>query len=346
MLKTLLTKTNLAAVEVDASFWQINWCRVYLPDVALGKLEEQELCNADGTRLWFRVKVEDETGHITLFIREKAALAFAAVGSKEEFENAIVAETLSFPGQASIKIIRKSTALQTPDARAASVEKPSQGDNQVKCNIVEAAEQDVQYAPSKRSLDLMTLLSMTDPDTNSCLPASLSMVTKDPHYGLLVSYTLDGSTVVKQCTKAFVLALASKPTQSDIVNDGYQMTTHGVEDPFTADFSCQLLSYCTVKASPDYQLKPGRGQKSQMAFVCIVDVFESGQGPVFLVEHLQKVEDLQKDFALEHMRKRLNFAAMSAQIQGTSASRTWTDEMSPASAGKCRKIGRAPSTPQ
>ena len=113
LLKTILSNTNLQAVEVDASFWQINCCRVYLPDAAKSDNPEvQELCSTDGTRLWFQVKVEDETGHITLFIREKAALALAAVDSKEAFENAIVADSLCFPNEASIKIIRKSPGVQ------------------------------------------------------------------------------------------------------------------------------------------------------------------------------------------------------------------------------------------
>ena len=124
------------------------------------------------------------------------------------------------------------------------------------------------------------------------------------------------------------------------------MTTDGVQDPFTEGFLCQLLSYCTVKASPDYQLKPNRAQKSQMGFVCIVDVLGSGERPVFLVEHMEKVEDSDAKLAPEHMSKRLHFAAMSVQMQGTSSSRQWTEDMSPASAGKCRKIGRAPSTPK
>ena len=149
LLKTLLSNTHIAAVEVDASFWQINWCRVYVPE------NMQEACNADGTRLWFQVRVEDETGHITLFIREKAALSLAALGSKEEFENAIATETLSFPMKASVKIIRKSPGLQTPIKEDSSVEKPAQDDSQnqdetVRCYIVEAAEQHMQYAPSKR----------------------------------------------------------------------------------------------------------------------------------------------------------------------------------------------------
>jgi len=351
LLKTLLANTNLAALEVEASFWQINGCRVYLPEAAKKqKPEVQELCSADATRLWFQVKVEDETGHITLYIREKAALALAAVDSKEAFENAIVAETLCFPNQASIKIIRKSPGVQTPTAKDTSVDKPGEDDsqsqvNEVRCYIVEAAEQDMRCSPSKRSFDLMSLLSMTDPDTNSCLPAVLSNITKDPHYGLLVSCALDGKTVVKQCTKALALGIACKPTQSDNLNEGYRMVTQGVQDPFTEGFACDLLSYCTVTSSPDYQLKPNRGQKSQMAFLCIVDVLEAGERPVFLVENLQKVDDCDATLAKEYMSKRLRFAAMTTQMQGSSTSRQWTEAVSPAAAGKCRKIGKAPSTP-
>ena len=88
LLKTILSKTQVAAVEVDVSFWQINWCRVCPPDMAT-----EEVCNADGTRLWFQVKIEDATGSFKIFIREKAALALAAVDFKDAFENAIATGT-------------------------------------------------------------------------------------------------------------------------------------------------------------------------------------------------------------------------------------------------------------
>ncbi len=352
LLKTILAKTTLPTVEVDASFWQINWCRVYTPDLATTNTPDgQEMCNKDGSRLWFQVKVEDETGYLTLFIREKASLALAAVESKEEFENAIATGTLSFPQKASIKVIRKSPGLQTPPGRTGSVAQPTGGEGpsqeeSVRCYIVEAAEQAMQDTPSKRSFDLITLLSMTDQETNACVPAKLGQIAKDPHYGLSVSYDVDGDVVIKQCTKAIALIFTSTPTKSNVVNDGYQMSTDGVQDPFTEGFVCNLLTFCTIQTSPNYQLKPNRGQKTQTAFVCIVDVLESGDRPVFLVEHVEKVEDSDAKQAPEHMIKRIHFAAMAAKMQGTSSSRLWTDEMSPASAGKCRRLGKAPSTPQ
>lgn len=349
LLQTILTKTNLATIEVDASFWQINWCRIYLPDFAPNeKPDVQQMCTNDGTRLWFPVKVEDETGYVTLFIREKAALALAAVETKEQFETALATESLSFPQKASIKIIRKSPGMQTPTRKADSVEKRVDADSEsqqqaVRCYIVEAAEQAMHDTPSKRSLELITLLSMTDVQTNACVPAALGMITKDPHYGLLVSYVVGGETIKKHCTKAIALVVASSPTVSDNMNDGYQMSTDGVQDPFTTGFVCKLLSFCTVKSSPDYQLKPNRGQKTQTAFVCIVDVLESGNCPEFLVELVEKVEDADAKLAPEHMGRRLHFAAEAAKMQGTSSKRNWTDEVSPAKAGKCRRLGKSPT---
>ena len=349
LLGTLLAKTKLDKIEVPSSFWQINWCRVYLPDIVTNeKPDIQQMRSNDGARLWFQVKVEDETGHLTLFIREKAALALAAVDSNSEFESAIATETLNFPQKASIKIMRKSIGMQTPIAKPDSVEKPvgdeSQSQEQaVRCYIVEAAEQAMQDTPSKRSLDLIELLTRTDVQTNACVPAALSMIAKDPHYGLSVSYEVEGKTITKQCTKAVALVVASTPTISENLNDGYQMSTDAVQDPFTEGFVCRLLSFCTVKASPDYQLKPNRGQKTQTALVCIVDVLESGNRPVFLVEKMEKVEDADAELAPEHMSKRLYFAAAAAKMQGTSSSRNWTDAVSPANAGKCRRLGKSPT---
>ena len=83
-----------------------------------------------------------------------------------------------------------------------------------------------------------------------------------------------------------------------------------------------------------------------MAFVCIVDVLDTnGSKPVLLVEHMEKVEDSETKGATEHMNKRLSFAAVTAQMQGTNADRQWTEEKSPATAGKCRRLGKAPTTP-
>ena len=128
-----------------------------------------------------QVKVEDETGNLSLFMREKAALSLSSTASKEDFEAARADDSLDFPKKASIKIIRKPPVPETP-THASSAEKPSQ----VQCYIVEAAEQAMEDTPSKRSLTLLNLLKNTEACTDACVPAAIGMIREDPHYGLAI----------------------------------------------------------------------------------------------------------------------------------------------------------------
>ena len=110
------------------------------------------------------------------------------------------------------------------------------------------------------------------------------MIKKDPHYGLSVSYKVEDQIIRKRCTRAVALVRASSASRSDNMNEGYQMITEGVRDPLNESFVCMLMSFCTVRTSPDYQLKPARGMKTQTAFVVIADVLEAGSAekpPVF-----------------------------------------------------------------
>ena len=88
------------------------------------------------------MKVEDETGNMSLFMREKAALSLSSTASTEDFEAARADDSLDFPNKASIKINRKPQVPETP-THASSAEKPSQ----VECYIVEAAEQAMEDTP-------------------------------------------------------------------------------------------------------------------------------------------------------------------------------------------------------
>ena len=106
------------------------------------------------------------------------------------------------------------------------------------------------------------------------------------------------------------------------------------------------MSFCSVRSSPDYQLKPARGQRTQMAFVTIADVLEAGSAgkpPVFLVESIEKVPDTDAPAAPDHMRRLIYFTSRTAKMQGTSSQRTWTEELNPANAGKCWRLGRSPT---
>ena len=56
------------------------------------------------------------------------------------------------------------------------------------------------------------------------------------------------------------------------MGEGYQVITEGVRDPLQEAFQCNLMAFCTVKTSADYQLKPARNQKTQTAFAIIADI--------------------------------------------------------------------------
>ena len=117
------------------------------------------------------------------------------------------------------------------------------------------------------------------------------------------------------------------------------MTTEHVHDP-------KHDSFCTVKTSADYQLKPGRKRKTQTAYAVIVDILEEGSAgkpPVFLVESLSKLDDDEAVKAPEHMSRRVQFAAQATAVQGKNKNRNWTEETNSAIANKCRKLGRAPT---
>ena len=115
-----------------------------------------------------QVEVEDETGNVSLLMREKAALSLSSTASQEDFEAARADDSLDFPKKASIKIIRKPPVPETPN-RGSSAEKPSQ----VQCYIVEASEQAMEDTPSKRSLTLLNLLNTRNHVlTRASLPAS------------------------------------------------------------------------------------------------------------------------------------------------------------------------------
>ena len=87
--------------------------------------------------------------------------------------------------------------------------------------------------------------------------------------------------------------------------------------------------------------------KTQTAFVVITDVLEEGSAekhPLFLVESLEKIPDADAETAPDHIRRRIQFASLVSKTQGTAKKKKdWTEETSPAIAGKCRRLGKSPT---
>ena len=83
--------------------------------------------------------------------------------------------------------------------------------------------------------------------------------------------------------------------------------------------------------------------KSQTAYAVIADIFEqssAGKPMQLLVESLTKLEDDDAVKAPHHMSRRVQFAAHATAVQGKNKNRDWTQELNPAIANKCRKLGR------
>ena len=82
------------------------------------------------------------------------------------------------------------------------------------------------------------------------------------------------------------------------------------------------------------------------AFVIITDVLEEGSAekpPMYLVESLEKIPDADAPTAPDHIRRLVYFASLTTDMQGTSSQRKWSDAISPANAGKCRRLGKSPT---
>ena len=101
---------------------------------------------------------------------------------------------------------------------------------QIQFYIVEAAEQAMEDTPSKKSLTLLKLLEQTEANTDACVVAGISMIHKDPHYGLSVHFNVEGQVIKKRCTRAVALVCASKASEAENMNEGYQMLTKDVSD--------------------------------------------------------------------------------------------------------------------
>ena len=339
LFSTILRRTRLQAIENENTIWQINWCRVYLPEKGV------QVTTHDASRLWMRVKVEDETGSFHLYMNEKAALALAGVEDKSAFEAAHAQDILYFPAKASVKILRKGLAFETPNAKATETSN-SVAQPDPTCYIVEAMEQPLEDTRSKRSLVLLKLMENTKVNTDVCVPAAASIVHKEPHYGLSVHYVVDRALVKKTCITALVLVEANVASKMERVNEGFMMTTEKVKDALDDTFVFTLISYCSLTNAPDYQLKPTRQKRAQMALVTISDVLETGSAEkptTFLATSIEKLSENDAETARDHMRRTMFFTSLAAKQQGAGPNNVWTEELSPANASKCRRLGKSPT---
>ena len=56
-----------------------------------------------------------------------------------------------------------------------------------------------------------------------------------------------------------------------------------------------------------------------------------------------QVPDSEAETAPDHIRRLIHFASLTAKMQGKSSKREWTEDMSPANARQCRRLGKSPT---
>ena len=355
------TKTGIPALDDGESVWQINWVKASPP--AAG----QNIKSQDGKRLWFPVQLIDETGPITLYITEDAAIKLSKCTDAAEFEQFHANGRLLFPLVASVKAWRRPTrSAEQP----ASAQEGRQNDNDFDCFIVDADDQDLLQAPSAASTVLLPMLTNTENSTNITLPATLDMICTSEHYAMavecraqrlpteltaLVTKDAFGAKMTRPCSHALVLISSSsrsKPLQ-EMGTNGYKLVTDNVVDLLSPGDDASkkkysITSFCTLDNMTDFKLDPPARSKSQAALICITGTLNSAEQPVtsLLVESVQLLPPPDAEAMKSIMRRMIYFTTVAGQVSSNKRERdAWTPEANPATAASCRNLGRSPTGP-
>ena len=149
------------------------------------------------------------------------------------------------------------------------------------------------------------------------------------------------------CQKVVALVRSCHKSKLEKLGNGFNLVTNGVQDVIPADAEAAtpdqeftLTTMCTAENLTQYKLDPPRGQK-QHALVTITDV-AAGQ---FVVETVELVSSENANHLTTSMT---TWARLAKElVLGDSGKRSlpWTDVSSPASAKKCRTLGRCPTDP-
>ncbi len=331
LLDSMSGTTGIAAIDREATVWQANWAEVSWPT---GK----DICTSDGARIWFQTLVSDVTGSVSAWCNESTALALSQLRTKEAFVAAHAAGDSLFPSLSSVKLVRKpGDAPQLAGAGSAS-----------QLQLVEGMDQSFKIAPAKSTFDLLPLARACSNHSCGIRPACLRNIRQSAQYALAVEEDdSTGGTVLVPCQKVVALVRSCHKSKLEKLGNGFNLVTNGVQDVIpagaeaaTPDQEFTLTTMCTAENLTQYKLDPPRGQK-QHALVTITDVAAG----LFVVETVQLVSS---EDANDLTTSMTTWARLAKElVLGDSGKRSlpWTDVSSPASAKKCRTLGRCPTDP-
>ena len=316
LLAALSKKTNIEEIDGETTVWQMNWVEVAWPT-------GEQLCTKDGARLFFRTILRDGTGQVEAWMNEASALQLSNQTNKEGFVLVHSQGKQFFPLAAAVKVIR--TVKQEKDLSI------------VHLTIVNAVEQPLTEAPTQSALALLPLLDYSDSDTSSIVVAPLQMVSESQQYAFEVTMQTEPK-IATLCQKVLSLVRSTKATKTIKVGEGFKLTTTDVEDVLSeTEKKFTLTSICTLDNLPQYRLDPTR-RGVQYALVSVTSMMQD----TFIVDQVQLLSEEEGNAATVSLKQLI---LLTRQMYAPDRKRggEWNAEFSPASAKKCRFLGRSPT---
>ena len=316
LLAALSKKTNIAEIDGETTVWQMNWVEVAWPT-------GEQLCTKDGARLFFRTILRDGTGQVEAWMNEASALQLSNQANKEGFVLVHSQGKQFFPLAAAVKVIR--TVKQEKDLSI------------VHLTIVNAVEQPLTEAPTQSALALLPLLDYSDSDTSSIVAAPLQMVSESQQYAFEVTMQTEPK-IATLCQKVLSLVRSTKATETIKVGEGFKLTTTDVEDVLgETEKKFTLTAVCTLDNLPQYPLDPPR-RGVQYALISVTSMMQD----TFIVDQVQLLSEEEGNAATVSLKQLI---LLTRQMYAPDRKRggEWNATFSPASAKKCRFLGRSPT---
>jgi hypothetical protein len=333
LLASMSGTTGIPDIDSEPTVWQLNWVEVGWPS---GK----EICTSDGARIWFQTSVSDITGSVSAWCDESTALALSQAKDRDAFIAAHAAGDCLFPPLSSVKLVRKPGDGKAQDGKHGSASH---------LQLVEGMDFSFTLAAAKSTFALLPFARACTNHSCGIRPAALRNIQRSTQYALAVQEDDSiGQTTLVPCQKVIALVRSCQKSKLEKMGDGFNLVTHGVQDAIpagagaaTPDQEFTLTTMCTADNLAQYKLDSTRGQQ-QYALVTITDVADE----VFVVETVQL---LSPDNAKDLMTSMTTWACFAKElVLGDSGKRNfpWSDAASsPASAKKCRKLGKCPTDP-
>ena len=336
ILRTMTGRTNVKDIDEEDTLWQLNWTEVAWPT----ETDPERLCTKDQKRLFFSTNIRDGTGVGPLvWMTEESALKLSCLDSKEQFLDFHATGKQSFPIMASLKILRRHR--KSGDGAET---------DQASFVIVHADDQSLKEGPTAASFELFPWMKNASHDSAAIIPAPLSFIKRSTHYAFQVQLPQalpSDRSVAIPCQKIISLVKSLKASKSEQLGSGFKLVTHGVVDVLAngseeegskSAATFVLSSTCSLENLTQYRMDPPRGG-GLFALVTITAKI----GEVFVVDQVQHL--LSEERANEAKESLLKLLHLAREFGNEDRKRDapWTDAESPASAKKCRKLGRSPT---